>query len=457
MGLSFRDIGGKLRNGLGKLRKAKPAPPEPAEAVKAPKLSDEAYSLLQKLYDELGPRPAASPESRRAARRIADIFERISDDTTLTSARIVPRLRHWMLMTAMLVSAIMLLFSFIGLPYISVALGVLFSIAVFRELSGRSNPLRSLFPSDDAANVHAVIEPDGEVERTVILSAHHDTAAIQKTEKGKILSLLSLQTAAIGYAVQLACSAVQVVVELLHGRLLGVNMPHWLLAILLIGASAAALASVYAVSKAEGEHTSGAGDNLSGVSVVATLGRYFSDLKRSGSGLSSTRIVLVSFDGEECGAEGSAVWYRDSSHILINPININFDGLYSPDDLAFLSADGNGLVPLSSSLASRCSQIAAGMGFGVKTGRMGILGGETDAASAARCGIKATTLTSMACGKVTPAHTEEDAPDKVSPEALSIAMSVAIKLIEGMDRRDESASKGPGAFDGDRRYRLSRY
>ena len=240
------------------------------------------------------------------------------------------------------------------------ALGVLFSIAVFRELSGRSNPLRSLFPSDDAANVHAVIEPDGEVERTVILSAHHDTAAIQKTEKGKIFSLLSLQTAAIGYAVQLACSAVQVVVELLQGGLLGVNMPHWLLAILLIGASAAALFSVYAVSKAEGEHTSGAGDNLSGVSVVATLGRYFSDLKRSGSGLSSTRIVLVSFDGEECGAEGSAVWYRDSSHILINPININFDGLYSPDDLAFLSADGNGLVPLSSSLASRCSQIATG-------------------------------------------------------------------------------------------------
>ena len=39
MGLSFRDIGGKLRNGLGKLRKAKPAPPEPVEAVKAPKLS----------------------------------------------------------------------------------------------------------------------------------------------------------------------------------------------------------------------------------------------------------------------------------------------------------------------------------------------------------------------------------------------------------------------------------
>ena len=35
--------------------------------------------------------------------------------------------------------------------------------------------------------------------------------------------------------------------------------------------------------------------------------------------------------------------------------------------------------------------------------------------------------------------------------------TLAIKLIEGMDRRDESASKGPGAFDGDRRYRLSRY
>ena len=138
-------------------------------------------------------------------------------------------------------------------------------------------------------------------------------------------------------------------------------------------------------------------------------------------------------------------------------MNINFDGLYNEEDLAFLSSDGNGFVPLSASLASRCSLLSIEMGYGIQTGKLGLLGGSTDAASAAAAGIDATTLTSMAKNRETPAHTEEDTPDKVSQEALSMAMSVAIKLINEIDSKDEEEEAAPSILDSGRKYRLSRY
>ena len=64
MGLGVRSIGRKIRSSLGRLRREKGAAEERAEAVQAPKLSDEAFSLLKQLSDELGARPAASATRR---------------------------------------------------------------------------------------------------------------------------------------------------------------------------------------------------------------------------------------------------------------------------------------------------------------------------------------------------------------------------------------------------------
>ena len=457
MGLSLKNIGEKLHSSLKKLKKEKQPPVEPAESVKAPKLSEEAYSLLQKLYEELGPRAAATPESRSAARRIGEIFGAFADEVTITSGRIIPHLYRYMLFSVMFSSLLIFIFTVVGLPIISIAVALLCIFSVISELRMKTNLLRRFFPTGEVANVHGVIDPEGPVEHTVVLSAHHDTAAESKTEKEGFLSKLSIQTGAAGFVFIVILSAIELVAEAVSGRIPGLGLPHWSMVLLLLLALAFTLVSIYAVIASEGAHTRGAGDNLSGVAVIATLCRYFSARRKEGKGLSTTRLVFVSFDGEECGAAGSAVWYHDNSHILINPVNINFDGLYNEEDLAFLSSDGNGFVPLSASLASRCSLLSIEMGYGIQTGKLGLLGGSTDAASAAAAGIDATTLTSMAKNRETPAHTEEDTPDKVSQEALSMAMSVAIKLINEIDSKDEEEEAAPSILDSGRKYRLSRY
>ena len=66
-------------------------------------------------------------------------------------------------------------------------------------------------------------------------------------------------------------------------------------------------------------------------------------------------------------------------------------------------------------------------------------------------------MTSMADGKEGISHTAEDTPDKVSPEALSIAMSVAIKLVDDAERKDENDGASASLLDNGRKYRLSRY
>ncbi len=456
MGFSLKGIGKKIAEGFSRIRREGKPQAEPAETIHTPKLSDEAAELLERLCRELGPRPAASPGSRNAARCIAGIFSSFTDDVTLTSGRIIPGLGRWMAISRIAAAAAVAFLMMIGLPLPAVGIAALFLFSFSAELMRKHNPLRCLFPTDDAANVHAVIEPEGQVERTVVFSCHHDTAPVSARGKGKAALLLSLPSSLAGFAILSLLSVAELTADILSGGFPGIGLPSFPVAA--IAMLSAVMCIVPAAREAFGRrgYTCGAGDDLSGVAAVSVLGRYFARRRREGHGLASTRLVFVSFDGEECGAQGSALWFRDNSHILIDPVVLNIDGLYDADDLAFLSQDGNGLVRLSPELAARCSMMASGMGYTIPVGRIGFLGGETDAAAAACSGIASTTVTAMAPGTETAAHTEEDTPDKVSPEAFSRVLSVAIKLAEDSDRKEEH-HEAERLLENGRKYRLSRY
>ena len=434
----FGDIGRKLRDKLVKEKKPQAVP---EENVYAPKLSDECYNILSSLFDESEPRPAASAESRSFARKIAELFGSFSSDVTLTSCRIIPRLYRWLLVTVAASSAAVFLLSSIGLPYLAFVLSVFSIIAVVDEILKKKDPLRRFFPTDDASNVHAVIEPEEDVQHTVIFSSHHDTAAVSRSEKGKLESFLSVHTAAAGMVALCLVSFIQSIVEIIQGRLLRFNAPGIIFAILLLVSFAASLSSLYLIITSGKSFTKGAGDNLSGVAAVTTLGHYFSREKNAGKGPRNTRLIFV----------------RETSHLLINPVNINFDGLYKEDDLVFLASDGNGFVSLSSKLASELSLIASSMGYRIPSGKMGLFGGETDAVSAAISGIAAATLTGMPPGVLTPAHTEEDTPDKVSSEALSRCLQVAIRYVEKLDNPTKEGKVTTSFLEEGRKYKLSRY
>jgi hypothetical protein len=79
--------------------------------------------------------------------------------------------------------------------------------------------------------------------------------------------------------------------------------------------------------------------------------------------------------------------------------------------------------------------------------------GGTDAASAARCGIDATTLTAVAWddrSKPSVCHTPDDTVSAIESKAVEHAISIAIRLVELVDR-DELYEDSATLFKEDKR------
>lgn len=428
------------------------------DAIQPSRLADDAKGLIEDLYDNLGPRPAATKESRRAARHIASIFEEYTDDVTITSARIYTSMVKGYLLSLLIVSPIIALLTIFGLPIIALALAVFWAFSFFLQLKDKRTVLKVFMPSDEAANVHAVLNPDDVVEETIVFSSHHDTAPEDKVKKVFTLRYVTLYyMPAIGFLVLAITAVVKLLCDIaIRGSIIpGIaSLPIILFSSFGLLLEYSSLISIRSIGK---DYVRGAGDNLSGVSVVVEILRYFADKKKKGQGLRHTRLVFTSFDGEECGTQGSDAWYKSNSGLLENARVINFDGLYKEEDLVFLTQDGNGLVPLSATLASRCSEIASSMGYRIETGKLGIMAGETDASSAAKNGYKATALTSMRPEVKTPAHTSDDTPDKVETSALAAAISIGIRFATLEDMRlGTKKEESLGFLGSDKHYRLTR-
>ena len=459
MGFGLRDIARTIRQKIDSFgNKGKGDERSVEEGTKAVRLSDQALLLLSQLFSELGPRPAASASSRHAARRIGTEMEKSERDVIFTTSRVYPRARKGMLLFSYLFLIISAMLTLVGLPYLSLLVIGAYVFAFYQEMFGDGGWLRCFMRTDEAANVHVSIEPEEDVRSTIVFSAHHDSARIRREAEGRVgrfASLPFLQPACLALAA--VASFISAIVEISGGIFWRFNFPPVpVILLLLVSLGISALSFSY-INSVEEEYSPGAGDDLSGVSVVVTLLSHFSRERKEGRRMRNTRLIFVSFDGEECGRCGSRSWYHDNGYLIENGYNLNFDGLYGEDDLAFLSSDGNGLVSLSGSLASRCSSIASAMGYRIPVGRMGPLGGETDAASAASASLEATTLTSMASGSRTPAHSEEDTPDKVSEEALSRAIAIAIRLAEDIDGRKQDKQEDAAILLSERKYKLSRY
>ncbi len=421
-------------------------------------LSDDARILLEELYSELGARPAATKESRRAARRIATILEQYTDDVTITSARIYTSVFKALIISLLCVSPIISIATIFNIPILALSISTIWLVSLIMQLKKKKNIFKAIMPSDEAANVHGILEPDDIVEETIVFTAHHDTAPENKAQKTFSLRYFTLYyLPALGFLILILTIISEFFYDIFRSSFVPsmALVPFICFSVVGLLLTYAPVACIKTIGK---DYVSGAGDNLSGVSVVVEILRYFSALKKRGNGLKHTRLVFASFDGEECGAQGSYAWFKDNSKILCNARVVNFDGLYKCDDLVFLTQDGNGLVPLSAALASKCAEIAHLMGYKIDTGKLGIMAGETDAMSAAKNGYKATTLTSMRPEVKTPAHTSDDTPDKVEKDALAASILIGIKLAELedskwlKDKNDESVQ----FLDQNKRYKLTK-
>jgi len=342
--------------------------------------------------------------------------------------------------------------AFLGYIRLNILLYVLALLALYAQWAGLAAALASLsvlitvlefffykefvdwmYPRKTGKNVWGTIEPAGEAKQQIIVSAHHDSAHIfNLLEKDPTTYARKIVAGTLTQLAMLLLSWLLWGMELLHAQN---ALIYWSLTGILTLAALNLWPLWFFYSR---QGTPGAGDNLACTALALEIGKHFARQKAAGNPLKHTRILIASWDAEECGLRGARAFVRQQREALqqVKTYNFNLECMYEHGHMSFLISDLNGFVPLSSEMAGQCSQIAAELGFEMGTSRFPFLGGGTDAAEFAKAGVEATTLIGMDWAirdKKAAYHTSRDTVEAVDEEALRRSIAIGIAYISARD------------------------
>ncbi len=278
-------------------------------------------------------------------------------------------------------------------------------------------------------NIYGTIDPTEDVQKKIIISAHHDSAyefnffkKHQKMYGPRIFTGLVLYHA-LGIALSL---------PLIIGIDTFNQSPLRLIIFILYLIGLPIVGAFYFFRSNKG--TPGAGDNLVAVSLLMKLAEKYGELKQRGKGLKHTQIVFLSHDAEECGIRGSEAFVKAHLDELkaIPTYVLNLESIYSLKHLSLLSQDINQTIPLSPELTTLCHETAKELGYDLPIKPIAWGGGSTDAGAFGKAGITATTILGMENATIRDGlvyHTEHDTIDKVEPAGLKATSRILIRMI----------------------------
>jgi aminopeptidase YwaD len=292
-----------------------------------------------------------------------------------------------------------------------------------------------LFPRAQGYNAAGVIEPADRVKQQILVVGHHDSpyvlSFLLRFQKwaGLRLSLAMVAYLLLTLASMAACVA----------QALGVSggLPR---EVYLIGAAIGLVFVGPLYFLVPRIPSPGAGDNLNACAMAVKVAEHFAAQRQAGSPLSHTRLVFLSTDGEEAGQRGAIAYAeRHASELTMLPTYVfNVDSVYKVRDLAVLTRDRHGTVPLSARMARECHEVAARLGYSVKETALSLGSGGTDAAAFARLGVEATSIIGVS---TVPGedkwvyHTPWDTVDAIEPEAVEAVLDIAVNYIVYKDRQ----------------------
>ena len=344
--------------------------------------------------------------------------------------------------------------AFLGYIRINIVLFFLSLIALYVQYIGLATALASLallitvleffiykafvdflFPLKKGKNVFGQIEPSGEVKQQIIISAHHDSAHIFNFLENEPASYVRrVVGGTLSQLLLFLFSWLLLLLQLMGTPSLTL---HWVLTGILTVAGLSVWRLWFFYAK---EGTPGAGDNLVCTALAMEVGKYFARQKAAGKPLKHTRIMIASWDAEECGLRGARAYTQKYKKELqsLPSYNFNLECMYDHRELKFLVSDLNNFVPLSTEMATECTQAAKELGLDMGLVKFPFLAGGTDAAEFAKVGVEATTLAAMSWtikeGDIA-YHTTRDTVEAVDEEAVSQSMAVAIRYVLDKDRQ----------------------
>lgn len=380
--------------------------------------------LISEIIQRFGPRVAGSHAEKQAQLFIADKCRQFTDKVQVLpfeeflDARF-GKLKYYVVIYI----AALLLYNY--LPAAALAISLLNAFFIIFDLMMYRDVLTS-FPGKKqwSSNVEAVLEPTGEVRKTIVVSGHMDSTR-EYTWWHKLGEL--------GIKLTIIAGAIMVLQPLFF--LWHVLLPQpfhfyvWLFFVVLTPVTI-----VYWSMHGE-EAVNGAQDNLSGISIAFEVFKTFADANAKGkSTLQHTRIKFVSFGSEERGLCGSRAYVQQKKNELEteNASLINIDGVRLVKEIAVVKAELMNGTTHTPALVNGLLQSFAGLNVAAKTAIVPI--GGTDAVSFARAGLPSVTVIGMSSSEYDfTYHTRNDLVEHIEPQALEHVKNAIADFVKWID------------------------
>ncbi|OHT08093.1 putative aminopeptidase [Tritrichomonas foetus] len=393
------------------------------------KMAADAIDLTSEIIDKFGPRLAGSDACLKAADFIHEKLSKVCHSAHVDKFDIHPAAFLDFLNYMCISYFIGVAFMWLNMPKFTLLFSVIMFLILYLEYLLYFETYDSLYKNSNGKNVYGVIEPQGEVKNTVIFSGHHDSAHIFNFYNQPKFYLVREVIFFLITHIFILFMSFYVIYDHFYGfESNSVFYKAKLVFTFLI------LGIVPMLFFTNPKGTPGAGDNLAAVSMGIQLANKYAENRPK-----STRLIFASYDGEECGLRGSRAFFTQhkKDFDIEHTWNYNIDCSYYIEDLKFLTTDINGSVRLSKELTGKCINIAHKLGY-VQAHECGIpfLAGATDAAEAAKIGIKATTVLGVPFDgktKVPPYHTMRDVPSAIEPAVLKAMMQIFIEFVDQLE------------------------
>ncbi len=292
-----------------------------------------------------------------------------------------------------------------------------------------------LFKKKQSKNVIGTIYPEGEIKRTIIFSAHHDSA--YEFNLFYYLKRFGQITINIGY-LGAALVFIGVILKIIFFLLL-INLTALFFVFGIIFLFFIPIIILYMYFHSYNS-VLGAFDNLSGVAIVLGIGKFLSENKKNKEIYPMhSKVHLISFAGEEAGLRGAKRYVKRHFDELMESetITINMDSIDKKDKEVIIVEKEPGIgAKHDLKVVDSLFKITKDLNVKAKIGSLPF--GATDAAVFSKKNLSACTISSLNLKEelVPYYHTREDTPLVVEKEALGQVVKICLEYLKMIDKSE---------------------
>jgi len=392
----------------------------------------EILNVTGSLIDQVGPRLPGSEACIQAAKCLKKEFGKVCGKVYLNPFDQYPGAFYYIpTLLVIIYSAGSVLYFFQGICVHCASLIYIFGLFFFiHQFVFLGSFFDRFFRKAPGCNVIGIQKPQSEVKQQVIICGHHDSTRVCNfLEKRQSLYAFRIIIPVLFLCYAAVASAVASVHVLAGAPFHG----FYIVSIFIICFGFLFILPLLSFYAREG--TPGAGDNLVSSVMCAGIAKYIRETKGA---LRNTRLILLSTDGEEIGQKGSQAFLSHFKGEIeaIKTYVLSIDSIYKEKDLAFLETERNGTVKMPGSLLTEARSLSEKLGYSIKTRKIPVGGGGTDAGQFARKGIETLSLIGISTKLIRKDicyHTSRDVVGNIEPEALEKAFDLLAQFILDKD------------------------